>query len=75
MPLCFGGEFPDYYFEVPPEEREERIEITESLCVVDKEHFFHRGRIIIPILDYHQSLIFNVLTSISEENFKKRNEL
>jgi hypothetical protein len=75
MPLCFGGEFPDSYFDVAPEERERRIEITESLCVIDKELFFHRGRIIIPIFDHNEHLVFNVWTSISEENFRKRNDL
>ena len=74
MPLCFGGQYPDYYFEVPPEEREQRIELTESLCIID-EHFFHRGRIIIPITDHTDDLVFNVWTTISEQNFKKRNEL
>lgn len=75
MPLCFGGEFPDYYFSVPPNERDQRIKITESLCVVDNEHFFHKGRITIPIIDHTENLVFNVWTSISEENFKKRNDL
>ena len=45
MPLCFGSEYPDYYFSVPIEEREKRIELKESLCVVDEKHFFHRGRL------------------------------
>ena len=52
-----------------------RIEITESLCVIDKEHFFHKGRITIPIIDHKNDLVFNVWTSISEENFIKRNDL
>jgi hypothetical protein len=69
VPLCFGGDYPDYYFSVPPEERSERIELEQSLCVVDKEHFFHRGRLTIPIIDYKDNLIFNVWTSISENNF------
>ncbi|MDO6432111.1 DUF2199 domain-containing protein [Flavitalea sp. BT771] len=75
MPLCFGGEYPDYYFSVPPEERATRIELTESLCVVDEEHFFHRGRITIPIHDHSEDLIFNVWTSISKENFAIRNSM
>jgi hypothetical protein len=74
MPLCFGGEYPDYYFTVPAEERESRIELTESLCVID-EHYFHRGRLTIPILDHNEDLVFNVWTSISEENFEIRNNL
>ena len=35
LPLCFGADYPDYYFSIPPEEREKRIELKESLCVVD----------------------------------------
>ncbi|HEU4789656.1 MAG TPA: DUF2199 domain-containing protein [Flavobacterium sp.] len=75
LPLCFGSEYPDYYFSVSPDEREQRIELKESLCVVDKQHFFHRGRITIPIIDHTENLIFNVWTSISEDNFAKRMDL
>ena len=72
IPLCFGSDKPDYYYSIPVDEREKRIELKESLCVVDKEHFFHRGRLIIPIIDYSEDLIFNVWTSISKENFEIR---
>lgn len=74
IPLCFGNDYPDYYLSVPVEEREARVELTESLCVID-DHFFHRGRLIIPIIDFHENLIFNVWTSISRENFELRNDL
>jgi hypothetical protein len=74
LPLCFGSDHPDYYFSVPPNERAQRIELKESLCVIDDKHF-HRGRITIPIIDYHEDLIFNVWTSISEPNFELRNKL
>lgn len=74
IPLCFGGEYPDYYFSVPPDEREQRVELLESLCVID-DHYFHKGRITIPIVDYHEDLIFNVWTSISKDNFERRNNL
>lgn len=75
MPLCFGSDYPDYYFSVPLEEREERVELAESLCVIDEKHFFHRGSLIIPINDYEEDLIFNVWTSISEDNFGLRMDL
>lgn len=75
LPLTFGNDFPDHYFSVPPDERETRIKKEESLCVVDGKHFFHRGQLIIPITDHDQDLIFNVWTSISEDNFVKRNDL
>lgn len=75
LPLTFGNDFPDYYFSIPPDEREKRIEMAESLCVIDGKHFFHRGRLTIPINDYNDDLVFNVWTSISEDNFEKRNDL
>ncbi len=75
LPLCFGFDYPAYYFSVPPDEREKRIELKESLCVVDSEHFFHRGRLTIPIVDHSEDLIFNVWTSISEDNFGIRMDL
>lgn len=75
LPLCFGSDYPDYYFSIPPNEREKRIELKESLCVVDEQHFFHRGRLTIPITDHNENLIFNVWTSISEDNFGKRMDL
>ncbi|SHG39057.1 hypothetical protein SAMN04488109_0025 [Chryseolinea serpens] len=74
-PLTFGSDRPDYYHSVPPDERPQRISLAESLCVVDEQHFFHCGRLTIPIIDHHQNLIFNVWTSISEDNFRKRNQL
>ncbi|MCL9806668.1 DUF2199 domain-containing protein [Flavobacterium amniphilum] len=75
LPLCFGSDYPIYYHSVPEEERTERIELKESLCVVDGKHFFHRGQLTIPIIDYHEDLIFNVWTSISPDNFSKRMDL
>ncbi|MBN9299894.1 MAG: DUF2199 domain-containing protein [Filimonas sp.] len=72
IPLCFGSDFPEYYFSIPPNEREDRIELLQSLCVVDEEHFFHRGRLTIPIIDHTEDLIFNVWTSISKSNYDIR---
>ena len=72
LPLCFGSDYPMHFHSIPPDEREQRIELKESLCVVDEQHFFHRGRLTIPIIDHNEDLVFNVWTSISADNFEKR---
>lgn len=72
IPMCFGSEFPDYYYSISPNEIESRVELEKSLCVVDKEHFFHRGRITIPIVDFKDDLYFDIWTSVSPENFEIR---
>lgn len=73
--LCFGAEYPVYYFSIPPEEREKRIVMNQDLCVVDDEQFFIRGRITIPIKDAKQELVFNVWTSLSRDNFIRVNDM
>lgn len=75
MPLCFGTDFPEYYYSIPEHERMRRVEATESLCVIDESHFFHRCQLIIPIHDNEDTLIWNVWLSISKENFLRRNDL
>ncbi len=72
VPLCFNSQYPDYYFSIPDEEIEERIELSESLCAIDDEYFFHRGRLIIPIIDHTEDLIFDVWSTLSQDNFDKR---
>lgn len=73
VPLTFGSEFPSFYYSVPEHEIAERVEYEKSLCIIDN-HFFHRVRLEIPIINHHENLNFDIWTSISEENFIKRNE-
>ena len=75
LPLCFGTEVPAYYYSVPIAERDARIEMSEDWCVIDDAHFFIRGRIEIPIIDYHEPFVWNIWTSLSEENFIRSQEL
>lgn len=72
--MCFGAEFPNYYFSVPPEERASRVDYTESLCVVDEAHLFIRGRVEIPVVDSAEVFCWNVWVSSSEENFLRAND-
>jgi len=75
MPMCFGAEFPDYYFSVPADERINRVELTESLCIIDEKHFFIRGRIEIPVAGTDNVFCWNVWISVSETNFIRMNEV
>ncbi len=60
LPLCFGADFPNFYYSIPVEQRAQRTEKTESLCVIDEKHFFVRGRLTIPIVDHSENLAWNV---------------
>lgn len=66
-----GIQFPDQYFEVPEEERNQRIELTSDTCIIDNEDFFIRGVIELHVHDYPQIFGFGVWVSQKRENFYK----
>ena len=43
LPMSYGSPVPDYFYDIPSEEQENRIEMNDDLCVIDDEHFFIRG--------------------------------
>ena len=68
-PLVYDTDAPAYWYGLPPEEREERAELTSDQCVIDGQHFFLRGNLEIPILDSQEKLVWGVWVSVSEESF------
>ncbi|HEX8567601.1 MAG TPA: DUF2199 domain-containing protein [Pyrinomonadaceae bacterium] len=64
-----GFDKPDHWWDVPENEREKRIELTENTCIIDNEHFFIRGVIEIPVHSYEHRLGFGVWISQKKENF------
>ncbi|WP_329762872.1 DUF2199 domain-containing protein [Bacillus nitratireducens] len=74
IPTSYGSSAPVYYYDAEPEEREDRFEMNDDLCVMDGEHFFMRGSIEIPIVGTGEHFIWGVWVSLSEANFDKVNE-
>ncbi len=66
-----GYALPLYVQDIPEDEREQRVQLSEDLCSVDDEYFFIRGVIEIPIHDYPERFGFGVLVSQKEENFRR----
>ena len=68
VPICFGIEAP-WRALVSEDEFDKRVELSKDQCVVDKQTFFVRGHIEIPIHDYAESLAFSFWSSLSEKSF------
>jgi len=73
LPLSYGSNFPAYYFTVPEDELEKRVEFDDEICVIDDEFFFIRGCLDIPILDGGDENLFtwNVWCSLSRTSFER----
>ncbi|MBI1249121.1 DUF2199 domain-containing protein [bacterium] len=71
LPMEFGANAPAFYYMISEAERDSRCDLTDELCVVDKEHFFIRGCLEIPVVDSERPFIWGVWTSLSKDNFRR----
>lgn len=71
----FGG--PAQLRLVPPDEYDERVELTDDGCVLDLDgrHFFVRGQLEIPVRDTDDRFTWSVWVSLSEQSFERYTEL
>ena len=67
----WGCDAPDYYWSIPDGERHQRCELDSDLCIVDNEHFFIRGVLVVPIVGADQPFGWGVWTTLSERNFHR----
>ena len=74
LPTSYGAEAPAYWEAIPPEERQDRGELSSDQCVID-EHFFILGRLEIPVVGEPEPFSWNVWVSLSETNFVRVQEL
>jgi hypothetical protein len=64
-----GWQWPDPYFGVPEPERDERVRSTSDLCVIDEEHFFIRGILLIPVHGQSERFGLGIWVSQSKQSF------
>jgi hypothetical protein len=66
---------PDQWFSVPEAERDTRTRLSADACIDDREDFFVRGCIEIPVVGTNELFIWGVWVSVSRESFVRINEL
>ncbi len=74
LPMCFGPSAPAMWLSIPESEREKRGELSSDQCVIDNEHFFILGRIVLPVIDGPEPFVWLAWVSLSEKNFLRASE-
>lgn len=64
-----GADKPDPWYDIPEKERTTRAELASDTCILDREHYFIRGVILIPVRDGDRPFGFGVWVSQKRENF------
>nr|WP_137935947.1 DUF2199 domain-containing protein [Chitinivorax sp. B] len=75
FPMCFGPSAPELWYRLPPEEREARALLSSDQCMIDEQHFFVLGRILIPVIDSPEPFVWLAWVSLSDHNFHRVCEL
>lgn len=74
LPISYAADFPDSYACLSDKEREERAVISSDQCIIDKEKYFLRGLIEIPIIGFNECFLWGVWVSIWKEAFDEIDE-
>lgn len=64
-PTCYGSDAPYYYYEVEPDERKSRFNLTSDTCIMDNEYYFIRGCLEIPKMENRRFIPLSVIKIIS----------
>ena len=65
-----GADLPDPVLAIPEAERATRVKRTEETCIVDDEHYFIRGVILIPLRGREDHFGFGVWVTQKKEHFE-----
>jgi len=75
LPMCFGPHAPAMWFSIPEPERESRVSLSSDQCIIDEEHFFILGCIVLPVIDGPEPFVWLAWVSLSEINFNRACDL
>ena len=75
MPMCLGAPAPALWYSIPASERDGRCELSSDQCIIDSEHYFVLGRVLIPVTDSDDPFIWLCWVSLSRRNFERATEL
>lgn len=68
--MSYGTDMPVYVQSMDAHERAKRVKLNDFICVIDDEHCFIRGNIIIPVKDSEDDFFWGVWSTLSQKNFK-----
>jgi hypothetical protein len=74
LPRSFAADFPDIYANMKREERDARTIIGTDQCIVDRQWFFIRGCLEIPVLGSTDPFLWGLWASVVERVYDEISE-
>ena len=64
-----GFDKPDAFFAVPPDEREQRVDLTPDVVAIDETHHYLRGVLEIPVRGEAQPFGWGIWVKVAPDDF------
>ncbi|MFI5908069.1 DUF2199 domain-containing protein [Dactylosporangium sp. NPDC051541] len=74
LPFSYGSPAPAYWRDEFAADTERSL-LEQEMCIIDAEHFFVYGRIVIPVLDAARTFEWTVWVTLSGPNFARALDL
>ncbi len=74
-PLAYGADYPEAWAEVPEAQRRRRVVMSEEQCIIDRQDFYVRARLVIPVVDGPEAFEWGVWVSLGQKSFLRAAEL
>jgi hypothetical protein len=71
LPLSFAPTAPLPWLQLTEEERLARGRLGSDLCVIDREQFFVRGCLEVPIIDHDTTFVWGVWVSVARSSLQR----
>ncbi len=75
LPFSYGSDAPEQWFHIPPRQRRRRALLSGENCEIDREQFFLRGRILIPVQGEAEPFDWGAWVSLNREDYERALDL
>jgi hypothetical protein len=72
---ALGADAPQYWYDIPLADRKHRAQLSFDQCVIDDQHFFVLGRLLLPVINEDEPFELLVWVSLSLQNFRRMKRL
>lgn len=73
--LAYGADYPEAWAAVPEAQRRRRVVMSAEQCIIDRQDFYVRARLVLPVVDGPEPFEWGVWVSLGQKSFLRMAEV
>ncbi|MCZ7643955.1 MAG: DUF2199 domain-containing protein [Planctomycetota bacterium] len=74
LPMAFGAEAPDAYYEIPPDERGARAKLGPDRCILDGARWFVKLSLEVPVPEDGRPFVWGLWAEVEQSAFERAHD-